>query len=184
MDCADGTTRLCFPILSAWIADHVKHVALHRIGSKLCPKCEVPCKELGGHPLKMYETRDYILYREKALRDEPAEVAGIAEYFQQVGMKIGNNVFAGLDRVNPTDLHKPDSLHNIYLGRFNHMMEWVERFLKKDKRQHGFDDAGKDIPPYPGLRIPKKAYHEVIQWQGKEMRNPSSSIAVILASVL
>jgi len=97
MDFADGKTRLCFPILSAWIADHAEHAALYRIASKWCPKCEVPCKELSGNPLKMYETRDNILYREKALRHEPAEVAGIAEYFQQVGMKIGNNVFSGLD---------------------------------------------------------------------------------------
>ena len=49
----------------------------------------------------MYETRDYMLYREKALMHEPAEAAGIAEYFQRMGVKIGNNVFTGLDRVSP-----------------------------------------------------------------------------------
>jgi len=58
MDCADGKTHLCFPILSAWIADHAEHAALHGIGSKSSPKCEVPCEGLGGNPLKMYETRD------------------------------------------------------------------------------------------------------------------------------
>jgi len=34
MDCADGKTRLCFPIVSSWIADHAKHTTLHGIGSK------------------------------------------------------------------------------------------------------------------------------------------------------
>jgi len=58
MDCADGKIRLCFPFLSAWIADHAEHAALHGIASKSCPKCEIPCKELGGNPLKMFETRD------------------------------------------------------------------------------------------------------------------------------
>jgi len=130
IDCADGKPRLCFLILSAWIVDHAEHAALHRIGSKSCPKCKVLGKELGGNPLKLYETHDYILYREKALRHQSAEVAGIAEYFQQVGVKIGNNVFAGLDRVNPPYLDKPDLLHNIYLGLFKHMMEWVKGFLK------------------------------------------------------
>jgi len=77
-------------------------------------------------------------YIEKALRHEPAEVASIADYLQQVDIKIGNNVFAGLDRVNPADLHL---LHNISLGLFKHMMEWVEGFLKKHKRQLAFDDA-------------------------------------------
>jgi len=42
MDCAVGKTRLCFPILSAWIADHAAHAALQEIGSKSCPKCQVP----------------------------------------------------------------------------------------------------------------------------------------------
>jgi len=91
IDCADGKTRLCFTILSAWIVDHAEHAALHRIGSKLGPSCEAQGMELGGNSLKMYGTRHYVLYREKALRHELAEVAGIAEYFQHVGVKIGNN---------------------------------------------------------------------------------------------
>ena len=131
MDCADGKTCLCFTILWAWIADHAKHVALHEIGSKSCPKCEIPSKELGANLRRIYEARDYALYWEKAhwLGQESGE-AGIAEYFQQVGMKIGCNVLAELYGVNPVDLHKPDLLHNIYLGLFKHMMEWVEEFLK------------------------------------------------------
>jgi len=56
----------------------------------------------------MYETRNYIRDTEKALRHKRAEVAGITEYFQQVGVKMGNNVFTRLDQVNPADLHKPD----------------------------------------------------------------------------
>ena len=101
MDCADSKTRLCFPILLAWITDHAEHAALQRIGSKSCPKCEIPCEELGGDQQRIYETRDYMRYREKALWHEPAEAAGIAEDFQQLGVKIGNNVFIGLDRVSP-----------------------------------------------------------------------------------
>ena len=184
MDCADRKTHLCFPILLAWIADHAEHAALQGIGSKSCPKCEVPCEELGGDPRRIYETRDYMRYREKALWHEPAEAAGIAEYFQRLGVKIGNNVFIGLDRVSPADLHKPDLLHNIYLGLFKHMMEWVEGFLKKHKRQQAFDDAWKEIPPYPGFSVPKKAYREITQWQGKEMRNLSRCISAVLASAL
>jgi len=164
--------------------DHAEYPALQGIGSKSCPKCEVPCAELGGDSRQMYETRNYMLYREKALRLEPAEAAGSGEYFQQLGMKIGNNVFTGLDRASPAALHKSDLLHNIYLGLFKHMMEWVEGFLKKHKRQQAFDDAGKEIPPYPRFRVPKKAYREITQGQGPEMRNLSRSISAILASAL
>jgi len=81
MDYTEGKTRLYFPILSAEIADHAAHAVLQAIGSKLCPKCEVPGQELGGDPQRMYETRNYILYKEKALRHELAEGAGIGEYF-------------------------------------------------------------------------------------------------------
>jgi len=182
MDCADGKTRLCFPILSAWITDHAEHAALQGIGSTLCPKCEVPGEELGGNLRQIYETCDYLLYREKALRHEPAEAAGIPESFQRLGVNIGNNGFTGLDRVSPTDLHKPDLLHNISLGLFKHMMEWVEGVLKKHKQQQAFDEAWKEIPPYHGFRVPKKAYHEITQWQGQEKRNLSRCIPAILAS--
>jgi len=184
MDCADGKTRLCFPILLAYIADHAEHAALQGIGSKSCPKCEVLCEELGGDPRRMYETRDYIVYREKALRHEPAEAAGIAEYSQRFGGKIGNNVFIRLDRVRPADLYKLDLLHNIYLGLFKHMMKWVEGFLKKHKWQQAFDNAWKEIPPYPGFSVPKKAYCEIPQWQGKERRNLGRCISGELASAL
>jgi len=130
----------------------------------------------------MYETRDHRPNREKAMRHEPAEAAGIAEYLQQFGVKIGKNIFTVLDRVSPADLHKPDLLHNIYLGLFKHMMEWVEGFLKKHKRQQAFDAAWKEIPPYPRCSVPKKVYREITQWEGKEMRNLGRSISAVFAS--
>ena len=97
MDCADGKTRLCFPILWAWIADHAEHAALQGIASVSFPRCEVQCEELGGDPGRIYDPRDYMRSREKALRHQPAEAAGIAEYVHRLGDKIGNNVFIGLD---------------------------------------------------------------------------------------
>jgi len=63
-------------------------------------------------------------------------------------------------------------------------MPWVEEFPKKDKWQPPFDDAWKEIPPYPGFSVPKKAYGEVTQWQGKEMHNLSLCISAVLVSAL
>ena len=104
MHCADGKTRLCFPILSAWIAHHAEHTTLHGIGSKSCPKCEVPCNELGGNPREVYEVRDYAIYEEKARQLESAEAGSTREYFRQVGVKKGRNVFTGAqsEPVRPT----------------------------------------------------------------------------------
>jgi len=184
MDCADGKTHRRFPILSAWIADHAEHMTLHGIGSKSCPKCAVPWKELGRNPREVYEIRDYALYEEKATQLESGEAASIREYFQQGRMKIGWNVFTGLHQVNLSNLHKPDLSYNIYLGLFKHLMQWVQGFLKKHKWPQAFDDAGKEIPPYPGFSVPKKAYREVTQWQGKEMRNLNRCISAVLVSEL
>jgi len=64
------------------------------------------------------------------------------------------------------------------------MMEWVEGFLKIHKRQQAFDDAWQEIPPYPRFSVPKRAYLEVTQWQGKEMRNLGRCISAVLASAL
>jgi len=47
IDCADGKVRLFFPILSTWIADHMQNMALHRLKTNACPKCEVPTHKLG-----------------------------------------------------------------------------------------------------------------------------------------
>jgi len=57
IDCADGQVRRWFPILAAWIADHMENIALHGIKSNVCPKCEVPAVELGTN-IKVYPVRD------------------------------------------------------------------------------------------------------------------------------
>ena len=65
MDCGDGKTRLCFPILSAWIADHAEDTILNGISRKTCPQCEVPATELGQDPRTKYEPRNYAHYVQK-----------------------------------------------------------------------------------------------------------------------
>jgi len=59
IDCADSKVRQFFPILSAWIADHMEYVALHGLKTNACPKCEVPTHELGTNA-KNYRSRDYM----------------------------------------------------------------------------------------------------------------------------
>ena len=97
---------------------------------------------------------------------------------------IGQNIFHRLDRVSASNLYKPDMLHTIYHGLFKHMMDWIEGFLKKHGRLQAFNDVWKALPPYPGFLVPKKAYPEVTQWQGKEMRNLGRCILGVLAMAL
>ena len=64
------------------------------------------------------------------------------------------------------------------------MMDWIQGFRKKHARQQAFDDTWKPLPLYPGFFVPKKAYREVTQWQGKEMRNLGRCLLGVIAVVL
>jgi len=101
-----------------------------------------------------------------------------------MNLGIGQNIFHGLDRVSASDLYKPDILHTIYLALFKHIRDWIEAFLQKHGRLQAFDEVWKALPPYRGFLVPKKAYREVTQWQGKEMRNLGRCILGVLAVAL
>jgi len=120
IDCADGTVRLCFPILSAWIADHMENVALHALTTNACPKCEVPTNELGTNA-RTYRARDYARYQ----RDKPENQTSGSETDDDhvMNLGIGQNIFHELDRVSASDLYKLDLLHTIYRGLFKHIMD-------------------------------------------------------------
>ena len=115
IDCADGKTRLCFPLLFTWIADHSEHTILNQISSKLCSQCEAPATQLGQDPRNIYEPRSYAHYAQKRWEYEQSQDTHIANYFLPNWAKIRSQRISEIYRVNPTDLPKPDHLHNIYL---------------------------------------------------------------------
>ena len=47
IECADFQTHRCFPILAAWLADHMEYVALYHIKVDSCLVCEVKKDQLG-----------------------------------------------------------------------------------------------------------------------------------------
>ncbi|KAH8147002.1 uncharacterized protein LAJ45_08801 [Morchella importuna] len=168
--CADGYDRLCFPILCAWVADQPEHASLQNINNHACPRCEVDFKGLGSlheSPPRIQERYVEIV---KEYEDNRSNAAPV-EYLVSKSLKTLYNAFWALRRTSAYDLHKPDILHNIYLGLLKHMMEWVQGFLKKHNRIEEFDRAWSSIGPYPGLAVPNKAYRATTQWQGKEMRH-------------
>jgi len=153
IDCADCKVRLCFPILSAWIADHIENVALHGLKTNACPKCEVPTNELGTNA-RSYRARDYARYQHYKPENQTSGSETDDDHVMNLG--IGQNIFPRVDRVSASDLYKPDILHTIYLGLFKHRMDWIEAFLKKHGRLQAFDEVWKALPPYPGFLVSKK----------------------------
>ena len=73
LDCADGQRRHCFPVLCAWIADHMEPVLLQNIKNNSCPRCKVPPERL-GEPLlgfdgpEAYPLRNHQRYQQLAKR--------------------------------------------------------------------------------------------------------------------
>jgi len=167
IDCADGKVRRCFPILSAWIADHMENVALHGIKSNVRRKCEVLPGELGTDA-NSHRARDYARY-ERCERESASDDS--RTMFATRRIDLEKKVFHRLYPVSAPGLHKPDLLHTVYLGLFKHLMDWILGFLKKHAGLQALDHTWKALPPYPGFFVPKTAYHEVTQSQGKEMRN-------------
>ncbi|KAI5836726.1 hypothetical protein DFP73DRAFT_601965 [Morchella snyderi] len=50
MECSDGYERRCWPILAAWLADHVENCNLLSPKFNMCPKCEIPRQQTGRVP--------------------------------------------------------------------------------------------------------------------------------------
>jgi len=181
IDCANGKGRLCVPMLSPWIVDHMENVVLQVLKTNACPKCVVPTNELGTNA-RCYRTRDYARYQRYKPENPTSGSETDDDHVMNLG--FGQNIFHELERASASDLYKPDILHTIDLGLFKHMMDWIEAFLKKHGRLQAFDEVWKPLPPYPGFLVPKKAYRKVTQWQVKEMRNLGRCILGVLAVAL
>ena len=129
MCCLDGRVRQCFPVLAAWIADLVENKTLHGLKRMNCVVCGVPVEWLGWEAKEVHPVRDYQKYA--AVPERYVNTGG--EYnvtsLLAVKVKIGRNVFTRLSCIEIPLLFKPDILHNIYLGLFKHLMQWIEDFL-------------------------------------------------------
>jgi len=114
------------------ITDLMENVLLYRIKPNACPKCEVQTEDL-GIPSVRYRARDYIRYDRYQRESEThrTEIEHCRDELETLGIKIGKNLFHGLPRVSPPDLHKPDVLYTVYLRLFKHMIDWIAGFLKK-----------------------------------------------------
>ena len=131
-----------------------------------------------GTDANSHRARDYARY-ERCKRESASDDS--RTMFETLGINFEKNLFHGLHWVSAPGLHKPDLLQTVYLGLFKHLMDCMSGFLKKHARLQAFDDPWKALPPYPGFVVRKKAYRQVRQWQGKEMRNLRQCLLGVLA---
>ena len=122
-----------------------------------CVVCQVPVERLGWDAKDVHPVQDYQKYAAVAERYVNTGGEHNVASLLAVGVKIGRKVFTGHSCIEIPLLFKPDILHNIYLGLFKHLMQWIEDVLKKHGRQELFDNVWKSLLPYPGFFVPKKA---------------------------
>jgi hypothetical protein len=67
---------------------------------------------------------------------------------------------------------------------FDNLMTWIEGFLQRHGKAAVFDEIWAGIPPYPNFYHCGKAYRQISQWSGKEMRNFGRIIYPALAAAL
>jgi hypothetical protein len=190
LECADKCKRRCYPVLAAWIADYMEYAKLLHLKKQACPVCTVEDHQLGADFRPSYPMRQYNEYYRRYVllhglgSGSNMEKNEASTYFVNQRVKPYFNVFWRLQRVQPERLHTPDLLHGIYLGLLKHLMDWLEPFLKKYDRLGEFDAVWKNLPHYPGFNRPRRAYREVSQWQGKELRALGRAILAALAASL
>lgn len=194
MDCPDGMIRKCFPVLSAWCADHMENCELHGCMSNSCPKCLVPPTRLGEYvnPTEPYPERDpevqnrkYYEYKQVEFgREHRVRRKELKEWFNLNRARMQPNVLSEFPHAYGPEIHAPDLLHNLYLGLFKHICGWLDDFLKLYKRQEIFDDVWMNIRPYPGFRHMNKPYRQISQWTGMDLLNLGRVIVPALAAAL
>jgi len=192
--CSDGKMRLCWPILASWLVDHMEHANLMPVKYNACPKCQTLKDELGSliHPpdLESHGRKSGVFHQKyrqyqnsKTASDRQAKKMTV-DRLESVSARPVPCMFWDLAHVEANDLHRPDILHNIYIRMLDHLMTWIEGFLHLHGKAAVFDEFWAGIPPYPNFYHCGKAYSQILQWSGKEMRNfgriicPAMSAAV------
>jgi len=84
----------------------------------------------------------------------------------------------------PQDVVRGDVLHKISLGMYQHLMKWIQSFLKKHGRTGLFNDMWKKIPLYSGYTSPNRLYKEISQSTGKEICNLGKVILACFIAAL
>jgi len=123
IECADGKDRLCFPLLSAWIADHLENVTLHGIQQNQCAVCKVRPEQLGSYLRCSAAKRDYRKYEHLFNKFSDKDQQAGTELTNH-GFKLLPSVFWRRPNIQQSDLPKPDILHVVNLGIFEpHLMK-------------------------------------------------------------
>ncbi|THG94024.1 hypothetical protein EW145_g8228, partial [Phellinidium pouzarii] len=164
MLCADGFSRIVFPILATYVADYPKQCLVTCCKSFRCPKCVVPQAELASKKKYLLREPDKTLelLRQNA---EPFRINAPAAFITQGLQPMYPPFWVDLPHCNIFAAITPDLLHQLHKGVFkDHLVSWCLMTASGGE----LDARFKCVPAFTGLRQFKKGITSVTQWTGKE----------------
>ena len=150
--CADRRSRICHPIVCAWLADQPEKMSILGLNLNGCSNCEVPSDCLCEYEDK-YPIRDHSKYCQVIRNMEPKHPGmeqkerdeRVKWITSRTGLKLFPLAIWELEDVSCHELFAPDTLHCIWIGVFSHLMGWVSGFLKKHGRTDLFNGDRKSV---------------------------------------
>jgi hypothetical protein len=180
MTCADGFSRLIFPILAAYIADHPEQCLVAACRENHCPKCYVPPTHR-GEPVYS-EPRD----QERTLTLIKHYVSGRAvPTFKEEGIRpIDSPFWSNLPHCDIFSCISPDILHQLHKGLFkDHLSKWCA-LAAGDNGDEEIDLRFRIMSDFWGLRRFKDGVSHVKQWTGKEIKEMEKTFIGILTGIV
>jgi len=131
------------------------------------------------HPDNQHPRWDYNLYCTLSDTNTNAAVAELSSYHVHRGF----NVFRHIPCI-VSDLPKPDLLHTTQISMLDHLQKWIFHFMKTHEQLNEYNAIRLPVPAYHDLTPKYRSYDEVSQWNGKEMKEISRYLLVVVTQSL
>jgi hypothetical protein len=163
----DGIWRQCHPIYAVFVGDYPEQLLVTCTHNNRCPKCLVPCDELGSY--SPFPPRDYDKARDAyLLSDGDAHAFHLA--CREAGQKpVFHPFWETLPLTNVFISIAPDILHQLLQGVFKNLVAWLLSIFGSPE----INARCRSIPPNHHISIFAKGISRLSHVTGKEHKNMS-----------
>ena len=163
----NGIWCQCHPILANFISNYLEQVLVTCTFSGWCPKCEVPCDQLGD-----YDTFSSCNHR-KACETYALADGNVCPFYsacRESGIKpIAYPFWESLLHTNIYISITPDVLHQLLQGVMKHVIAWLSNLLIF--RPQGIDAWCHLMPPNHQITLFPRGITSLSRVLGKEHKN-------------
>jgi len=154
MVCTDENVYLYFPKLFYLLADHMQNATLYAIATNCYPVCTTSTKKIGEYSNTGYHSCCHTDY---AIAYDRSEGGSLTAH----GMKDIKNALWSIPNLNPPELVRADILHNVLVGIFDYLIDWIQSFLEYLERINAINYVWWRLPPHFVFLVPTKEYRVV-----------------------